>query len=109
MSNRQMSNCDFCLSREVCKYNDGHNLWCKGECPKYKNEYVYKKCFCEPNDKLYYISAAGNVIENKVYYLGTYVRMMCYQENGKPLLDTFVLDTDINDNTFYSKEDALAH
>ena len=33
--------------------------------------------------------------------------MMCYQEDGKPLLDTVVLDTDINDNTFYSAEDAV--
>ena len=40
-----MSKCEFCLSKEVCKYNDGHNLWCKGECPKYKNEYVYKSVF----------------------------------------------------------------
>lgn len=30
-----MSACKNCIKVDVCKYNDGHNLWCKGDCPKY--------------------------------------------------------------------------
>ena len=33
-----MPKCENCLSEKVCRYNDGHNLYCKDdyECPHYK-------------------------------------------------------------------------
>lgn len=35
-----MADCSRCLSKEVCRYNDGHNLYCKEGhiCPHFKNE-----------------------------------------------------------------------
>jgi hypothetical protein len=41
-----MSNCKACLSEEVCRYNDGHNLYCKEDyyCPHFKNKKEVGKC-----------------------------------------------------------------
>jgi DNA-directed RNA polymerase subunit RPC12/RpoP len=35
-----MANCKECLLEKVCRYNDGHNLYCKEcyECPHHKNK-----------------------------------------------------------------------
>ena len=35
-----MSKCKDCLSEQVCRYNDGINLYCKEdcECPHFKNK-----------------------------------------------------------------------
>ena len=58
-----MAKCDNCLKVDVCKYNDGINLYCKEDyiCPHFKNktnieavhygEWVYcwqdvKRCSC---------------------------------------------------------------
>lgn len=36
-----MSNCKQCLCEQVCRFNDGHNLYCKEGygCPHYKTVY----------------------------------------------------------------------
>lgn len=43
-----MSKCKNCLSEEVCRYNDGHNLYCKDEyvCPHFtaRSEWVKLPC-----------------------------------------------------------------
>lgn len=43
-----MSKCRNCLSEEICRYNDGHNLYCKEDyvCPHFKNysEWVHLPC-----------------------------------------------------------------
>jgi len=43
-----MSKCRNCLSEEICRYNDGHNLYCKDDyvCPHFKNrsEWVHLPC-----------------------------------------------------------------
>lgn len=35
-----MATCKDCLSESVCRFNDGHNLYCKKgyECPHFKNK-----------------------------------------------------------------------
>lgn len=35
-----MAECKKCVSEKVCRYNDGHNLYCKEdyECPNFKNK-----------------------------------------------------------------------
>jgi hypothetical protein len=35
-----MATCKNCLKEDVCRYNDGHNLYCKEdyECPHFKNK-----------------------------------------------------------------------
>lgn len=35
-----MAECKRCVSEKVCRYNDGHNLYCKEdyECPHFKNK-----------------------------------------------------------------------
>ena len=32
--------CKGCVSETVCKYNDGVNEWCKGNCPQFKSKYL---------------------------------------------------------------------
>lgn len=57
-------------------------------------------------DKIYYISAVGNIIENKVYYVGGYTRALCYNADNKPLLDNVFLDTRVNEEYYLTKEEA---
>ena len=57
-------------------------------------------------DKIYYISAVGNIIENKVYYVGGYARGLCYNADNKPLLDNVFLDTRVNEEYYLTKEEA---
>ena len=35
-----MAECKKCVSEKVCRYNDGHNLYCKEDydCPNFKNK-----------------------------------------------------------------------
>lgn len=54
-------------------------------------------------DKVYYISASNNIVENKVYYVGAYSRALCYMTNGKPLLDNVFLDAD---DYYFTREEA---
>lgn len=37
--------CSNCFSEDVCKYNDGVNLYCKGFCPHFtpKSDYIKRK------------------------------------------------------------------
>ena len=35
-----MANCKDCLSENVCKYNDGVNEWCKGNCPRFQSKFL---------------------------------------------------------------------
>ena len=41
-----MSKCKECVSEQVCRYNDGVNLYCKEdyECPHFKNKAGVIKC-----------------------------------------------------------------
>lgn len=43
-----MSKCTNCLSEKVCRYNDGHNLYCKKDyvCPHFtdRSEWVHLPC-----------------------------------------------------------------
>lgn len=57
-------------------------------------------------DKIYYISAVGNIIENKVYYVGGYARGLCYNADNKPLLDNVFLDTRVNEEYYFTREEA---
>ena len=67
--------CKDCIKADVCKYNDGHNLWCKGECPKYKNEYQWQTIeipkqsgkIVKEDDSYYY------QIKNSKLYLGNII------------------------------------
>lgn len=46
-----MSKCSNCLSEKVCRYNDGHNLYCKNDyvCPHFtdRSEWVHLPCKAE--------------------------------------------------------------
>ena len=44
-----MSNCKKCLSEQVCRYNDGINLYCKEnyECPHHKTADVVEVVRCK--------------------------------------------------------------
>lgn len=44
-----MSKCKECLSEQVCRYNDGINLYCKDdyECPHYKTADVVEVVRCK--------------------------------------------------------------
>ncbi len=44
-----MANCKLCLSEQVCRYNDGHNLFCKEdyECPHFKTADVVEVVRCK--------------------------------------------------------------
>ena len=57
-------------------------------------------------DTVYYISASKNIVKNKVYYVGAYSRALCYKTGGKPLLDNVFLDTDANNNYYFTREEA---
>lgn len=44
-----MSDCIVCIKSDVCRYNDGFNEWCKGDCPHFenKNQFLKSKCRSE--------------------------------------------------------------
>ena len=50
-----MSKCKNCLSEEVCRYNDGHNLYCKDEyvCPHFTDRSEWVHLPCKVGDKIY--------------------------------------------------------
>ena len=49
-----MSTCKDCLHVEVCKYNDGVNTWCKGDCPHFKDKSRFIELPCKVGDTVYY-------------------------------------------------------
>ncbi len=55
-----MSKCSDCLSEEICRYNDGHNLYCKDEyvCPHFKDRSGWLNLPCKLGDTVYYFDGA---------------------------------------------------
>lgn len=53
-----MSKCSNCLSEKVCRYNDGHNLYCKNDyvCPHFTDRSEWVHLPCEAGDTVYYTS-----------------------------------------------------
>lgn len=63
-----MSNCKECLKSDVCKYNDGVNLWCKGDCPKFVDLNQNLELPCKVGDTVYCIDYILKITEKcKVY------------------------------------------
>ena len=72
-----MSNCKECIKSDVCKYNDGVNLWCKGDCPKFIDLNRNLELPCKVGDTVYYITGIGhNLIKSAK------VKEIIFDENG---------------------------
>lgn len=67
---------------------------------------------CKVGDKVYYISAVGNIIENEITHIGSYCEGKYYNEHHGikvPLFtSTFLLDTDDHYRSYEEAEKALA-
>ncbi len=57
-------------------------------------------------DHLYYISAAGLIIENKVFYVGEYAKGFCYATDGTPILENTFLGARANCDYYFTREEA---
>ena len=57
-------------------------------------------------DRLYYISSAGLIIENKVYYVGEYAKGFCYATDGTPLLENTFLGARADCDYYFTREEA---
>ena len=57
-----MSKCSNCLSEKVCRYNDGHNLYCKDtyDCPHFKDHSEWVHLPCKAGDTVWYITGIGH-------------------------------------------------
>ena len=63
-----MSTCSNCLSEQVCRYNDGHNLYCKNDyiCPHFPARSKWVNLPCKVGDKLYEITSRKTISEYQV-------------------------------------------
>lgn len=70
-----MSNCETCLNKDVCRYNDGVNLYCKNDfdCPHHKDRSKFIELPCKIGDTVYVLGNCENIIMNhdNDYFLGT--------------------------------------
>lgn len=55
-----MRKCTNCLSEKVCRYNDGHNLYCKDDyvCPHFTDRSEWAHLPCKLGDTVYYFDGA---------------------------------------------------
>lgn len=49
-----MASCKDCLCEIVCKYNDGVNEYCKGNCPHFKDRTRFVELLCKVGDTVYF-------------------------------------------------------
>lgn len=49
--------CKDCIKETVCRYNDGVNLWCRGDCPEFINKGNILNVPCKVGDKVYVADA----------------------------------------------------
>lgn len=63
-----MSKCSNCLSEKVCRYNDGHNLYCKNDyvCPHFTDRSEWVHLPCKVGDTLYEITSRNTISEYEV-------------------------------------------
>ena len=59
-----MECCKACIHEDVCKYNDGVNKWCKGECPHFKNYIYYLEV---PFGEMRYLTPEENARKRNMY------------------------------------------
>ena len=66
-----MSKCKQCVSEQVCRFNDGHNLYCKEnyECPHYKSNTDIKQAEWKLDVHSFYNDNWDESIELVVYIL----------------------------------------
>jgi hypothetical protein len=57
-----MSSCKECLHCEICKYNDGVNAWCKGNCPHFKDKSKSVDLPCKVGDYIEWQNNRGNIV-----------------------------------------------
>lgn len=50
-----MASCMDCICEQVCKYNDGVNEYCKGNCPHFKDRTRFVELPCKVGDIIYEI------------------------------------------------------
>lgn len=49
-----MTSCKECICEIVCKYNDGVNEYCKGNCPHFKDRTRFVELPCKVGDTVYF-------------------------------------------------------
>lgn len=59
----ELSKCMLCLHKQVCRYNDGVNEWCKStyKCPHFNDDDVSFWLYADIDDVMDYIKAKNNV------------------------------------------------
>lgn len=60
---QELSKCMLCLHKQVCRYNDGVNEWCKStyKCPHFNDDDVSFWLYADIDDIMDYIKAKNNV------------------------------------------------
>lgn len=68
-----MSKCSNCLSEKVCRYNDGHNLYCKNDyvCPHFADRSEWVHLPCKVGTEVYIpeieVDKIGRTLVTKIY------------------------------------------
>lgn len=73
-----MASCRDCICEQVCKYNDGVNEYCKGNCPHFKDRTRFVELPCKIGDTVYVIEN-NEIIEDFVDQIG--IGYYCDGEN----------------------------
>lgn len=63
-----MSNCDECVCEQVCKYNDGVNLWCKKDCPRFINKNYFPELKYKVGDTVFVVNHLSEIEKHTVAY-----------------------------------------
>ena len=77
-----MSNCENCIHKTVCRYNDGVNQYCKSlfGCPNFKDKSQIIELPCKVGDTVYLINKAN--IPQKMILDKPDIRCHCADENN---------------------------
>lgn len=111
-----MSKCRNCLSEEICRYNDGHNLYCKDDyvCPHFKNWLRWIELFCGVGDIVYFIRN-NKIIETTVEKIaikktGIYLKLSCnamYETSYKSIGKTVFFTREEAEETLKALEEKI--
>lgn len=85
-----MASCKDCLCEIVCKYNDGVNEYCKGNCPHFKDRTRFVELPCKIGEYLYRIKTVRGkkIITETQLSQNTFWRIVFGREYGKTVFLT---------------------
>lgn len=63
-----MSNCKECVCEQVCKYNDGVNLWSKKDCPCFINKNYFAELTYKIGDTVFVVNRLSEIEKHTVAY-----------------------------------------